>query len=100
MIVQDSLKQAIKRFKKAPDKFPEKWKLNLDKEKEIEWICGYCGQSLGVGGSEGAKLGKCPHCGSEQVGSGITIISKETKKYLKKLEKRLKNQTKIGPNRS
>lgn len=93
MIANDSLKQAIKKMKKSPDKIPDRWKLKLNKEMEIEWICYYCGSSLGVGSMlEGAKLGKCSTCGSEQVGSGVTIITKETKKFLRKLERRLKDE--------
>jgi len=96
MIANDCLKQALEKMKKSPDKIPNRWKLKLDEDMETEWVCHYCGASLGVGGRlEGAKLGKCPTCGAEQVGSGVTIVTKETKQYLRNLEKMLKDKEQL-----
>ena len=96
MIANDSLKQAIEKMKKFPAKIPDRWKLKLDKEMETEWVCYYCGNLLGIGGRlEGAKLGKCPTCGAEQVGPGVTIITKDTKAFLRKLERRLKDEERL-----
>jgi len=61
------------------------------KVPETHWFCYYCGTYLGTT-SGGAKLGKCPVCGKEQVGSGIDVLSKENIQFLRRLEKRKKEQ--------
>jgi len=95
-IANDSLKEAVEAAKESPDNFPKRWIVKSRKELETEWRCYYCGTSFGVTGKfEGAKLGKCPKCGAEQVGSGVTIITKETEEYLRKLERRLKDQERL-----
>jgi ribosomal protein L37AE/L43A len=96
IIANDCLKEAVKKIKGSPGDFPERWMLKPRKELETEWRCYYCGTSFGATGRlEGAKLGKCPTCGAEQVGPGVTIITKEAKAYLRKLEQRLKDQEKL-----
>ena len=92
MIANDCLAEAVLKMKEAPDEFPDRWKLKPDYDKETELVCYYCGSSLGVAGRGGTKLIKCPVCGRAQQLSGITVIEKETKEYLRRLEKRLKGK--------
>lgn len=101
MIANDCLEQAVKKMKKSPTDFPARWKLKPDKDMETEWLCYVCGTSFGVTGKlEGAKLGKCPTCGAEQIGSGVAIIPKETTAFLRKLEKRMKDQQQLKQSHS
>ena len=65
-------------------------------EEKIEWFCYYCGQYLGTSSrSGGAKIGKCPKCYREQVGPGIAVVPKEVTSYLRRLEKRRKEEKKL-----
>ena len=95
IIANDCLKEAIEKMQESPDEFPDRWKLKSDNETETELVCYYCGSSLGIVGLEGTKLVKCPICGKEQQGSGITIITRETKTFLRRLEKRLKDKQRL-----
>ena len=92
MIADDCLAEAVVKMKETPDEFPDRWKLKPEDDVGIELVCYYCGNSLAVVGSEGTKLIKCPVCGRKQQLSGITVINKETKKYLRRVEKKLKDK--------